>query len=143
MARVSFGPPDSISGNPSVTEIGDGDLKSHVLVARGYPLPLGLSARGEGANFAVYSRESEDFSLVLYPPETAKDSKRIEIKLSAKFNRTGQVWHGMYISEAIGSILLLAYIDHDPQLWFPRTARGTRICIGWEQLRRVAGKRIS
>uniref|UniRef100_A0A7S3EBS1 isoamylase n=2 Tax=Rhodosorus marinus TaxID=101924 RepID=A0A7S3EBS1_9RHOD len=95
MARVSFGPPDSISGNPSVTEIGDGDLKSHVLVARGYPLPLGLSARGEGANFAVYSRESEDFSLVLYPPETAKDSKRIEIKLSAKFNRTGQVWHVM------------------------------------------------
>eukprot|EP00188_Purpureofilum_apyrenoidigerum_P004867 Plantae.Rhodophyta-Purpureofilum_apyrenoidigerum.ctg5836.p1 GENE.Plantae.Rhodophyta-Purpureofilum_apyrenoidigerum.ctg5836~~Plantae.Rhodophyta-Purpureofilum_apyrenoidigerum.ctg5836.p1 ORF type:complete len:790 (-),score=121.24 Plantae.Rhodophyta-Purpureofilum_apyrenoidigerum.ctg5836:51-2420(-) len=73
------------------------DWKQQLLLSRGYPLPLGATPRGDGVNFAVYSREEDDFSLVLFPPEDVHDTRRVEIKLRANINRTGQVWH-VYLS---------------------------------------------
>lgn len=73
------------------------DWKAKLRVARGFPLPLGVSHRAHGVNFAVYAREEELFSVVIYPPEDIDDSRRVEIKLEKKVHRTGQIWHGMHL----------------------------------------------
>jgi isoamylase len=68
-------------------------------VGIGKPFPLGVSKYAQGANFAVYTEETDEVALILYPPhqdkEGSRDLRRAELALDPKMNRTGQVWHSM------------------------------------------------
>jgi isoamylase len=58
----------------------------------GVPLPLGTYARGEGVNFAFFSRHASRIRLELFDhPEDAKAARVID--LDPARNRTGDVWH--------------------------------------------------
>jgi isoamylase len=60
-------------------------------VRRGHPLPLGASVRRDGVNFAVFSKNATDVSLVLFLP--GEREPVLEIPLDPRYNRTGDVWH--------------------------------------------------
>jgi isoamylase len=58
----------------------------------GAPLPLGTYARGEGVNFAFFSRHASHIRLELFDhPEDATAARTID--LDPARNRTGDVWH--------------------------------------------------
>jgi isoamylase len=58
----------------------------------GVPLPLGTYARGEGVNFAFFSRHASRVRLELFDhPEDATAARVID--LDPARNRTGDVWH--------------------------------------------------
>jgi isoamylase len=58
----------------------------------GVPLPLGTYARGEGVNFAFFSRHASRVRLELFNhPEDATATRVID--LDPARNRTGDVWH--------------------------------------------------
>ncbi|MDH4088014.1 MAG: hypothetical protein OEV04_13360 [Nitrospira sp.] len=58
----------------------------------GVPLPLGAYARGEGVNFAIFSRHASRVRLELFDhPEDATATRVIE--LDPARHRTGDVWH--------------------------------------------------
>jgi isoamylase len=58
----------------------------------GVPLPLGTYARGEGVNFAFFSRHASRVRLELFDlPEDAKAARAFD--LDPERNRTGDVWH--------------------------------------------------
>jgi isoamylase len=58
----------------------------------GVPLPLGIYARGEGVNFAFFSRHASRVRLELFDhPEDAAAARVID--LDPARNRTGDVWH--------------------------------------------------
>jgi isoamylase len=58
----------------------------------GVPLPLGTYARGEGVNFAFFSRHASRVRLELFDhPEDAAAARAID--LDPARNRTGDVWH--------------------------------------------------
>ncbi|WHZ14385.1 MAG: limit dextrin alpha-1,6-maltotetraose-hydrolase [Nitrospira sp.] len=58
----------------------------------GVPLPLGTYARGDGVNFAFFSRHASRVRLELFDhPEDATAARLIE--LDPARNRTGDVWH--------------------------------------------------
>jgi len=104
------------------------DWSSRISIGRGRPLPFGVSEWGTGANFAVYAKESEHMTLVLYPSSTRnrrlevdvsdasqKGSKasievgkrRLELKLDKKLNRTGRIWH----------VLVSPYMEGFEYMW--------------------------
>lgn len=61
-------------------------------VQRGVPLPIGTHARGEGVNFAFFSRHAGRVRLELFDhPEDAIPVRAID--LDAACHRTGDVWH--------------------------------------------------
>ncbi|MEP6934838.1 MAG: hypothetical protein ABI988_13000, partial [Nitrospirota bacterium] len=58
----------------------------------GVPLPLGTYARGEGVNFAFFSRHASRVRLEFFDrPEDATAARVID--LDPARNRTGDVWH--------------------------------------------------
>jgi len=58
----------------------------------GVPLPLGVYARGEGANFAFFSRHASRVRLELFDhPDDATATRLFD--LDPARNRTGDVWH--------------------------------------------------
>jgi isoamylase len=58
----------------------------------GVPLPLGTYARGEGVNFAFFSRHASRVRLELFDhPEDATAARMIDLDTAR--NRTGDVWH--------------------------------------------------
>jgi len=58
----------------------------------GVPLPMGPYARGEGANFSLFSRHASRVRLELFDhPEDATAARVID--LDPARNRTGDVWH--------------------------------------------------
>jgi glycogen operon protein len=70
-----------------VTEVSE---RSDVRV--GAPLPLGTYARGEGVNFAFFSRHATRVRLELFDhPEDATAARVID--LDPARNRTGDIWH--------------------------------------------------
>ncbi len=72
----------------------------------GLPLPLGVSPREGGSNFAVFSRNAHNVWLELYENETdAVPSHRFS--LSSDRHRTGDIWH-IWI-EGIGPGQLYGY----------------------------------
>ena len=72
----------------------------------GVPLPLGTYARGEGVNFAFFSRHASRVRLELFDhPEDATAARVID--LDPARNRTGDVWH-VWV-EGIGPGQLYAY----------------------------------
>ncbi|NOZ70832.1 MAG: glycogen debranching enzyme, partial [Chloroflexi bacterium] len=61
-------------------------------IRRGSPLPLGVRLRGDGANFAIFSRNASRVWLEFY--DNAEDDKPCErIELSPEQHRTGDIWH--------------------------------------------------
>jgi isoamylase len=61
-------------------------------VRTGTPLPLGAHPRGDGVNFALFSRHATGVRLELYErPEDGTPTRVIE--LTPKRHRTGDVWH--------------------------------------------------
>lgn len=61
-------------------------------VRAGVPLPLGTYARGEGVNFAFFSRHASRVRLELFDhPDDATAAKVMD--LDPARNRTGDVWH--------------------------------------------------
>ena len=58
----------------------------------GVPLPLGTYARGEGVNFAFFSRHASRVRLELFDHPDDATATRV-IDLDPARNRTGDVWH--------------------------------------------------
>jgi isoamylase len=72
----------------------------------GVPLPLGTYARGEGVNFAFFSRHASRVRLELLDhPEDATAATVIDLDTAR--NRTGEVWHAWI--DGIRSILHTNY----------------------------------
>ncbi len=61
-------------------------------IARGRPLPLGVSRTPDGVNFAVLSRHATAVTLVILP-ELNGDVPLAELTLDPRRNRTGDHWH--------------------------------------------------
>lgn len=59
--------------------------------SRGTSFPFGATVRGDGVNFALFSRHAERVTLVLFKEGRAEPIA--EIPLNAKQNKTGDVWH--------------------------------------------------
>ena len=55
-------------------------------------MPLGASLTNEGVNFAVFSKNASSITLIIFETDSL-DSPFIEIPLTAKENKTGNVWH--------------------------------------------------
>jgi len=61
-------------------------------IGAGVPLPLGAHQRGDGVNFAVFSRHATSLQLELYDlPEDTMPREVLE--LSSPRHRTGDIWH--------------------------------------------------
>jgi glycogen operon protein len=61
-------------------------------VRSGVPLPLGAHPRGDGVNFAIFSRHATGVRLNLFAhPEDAMPTR--SIILDAARNKTGDIWH--------------------------------------------------
>jgi len=58
----------------------------------GMPLPLGATLYDDGVQFAIFSRNAESVSLILFDTDMP-DSKFHEIPLPIEKNKTGDVWH--------------------------------------------------
>ncbi len=58
---------------------------------RGSPLPLGATVLRGGVNFAVFSRNAESVTLVLF--EQGDEEEIAAFPLDPKRNRTGDIWH--------------------------------------------------
>jgi glycogen operon protein len=67
-----------------VSETGD--------VRAGSPLPLGAHRRGEGANFAIFSRHATGVQLAFFDAPGDAEPARV-IEFDPVYNRTGDVWH--------------------------------------------------
>jgi isoamylase len=68
------------------------EISERTDVRIGVPLPLGTFARGEGVNFAFFSRYASRVRLELFDyPADSKASRTID--LDPVSNRTGDVWH--------------------------------------------------
>ncbi|MGH7181998.1 MAG: alpha-amylase family glycosyl hydrolase, partial [Nitrospiraceae bacterium] len=61
-------------------------------IRMGVPLPLGVYARGEGANFAFFSRHASRVRLELFDHSEDSTATRV-FDLDPARNRTGDVWH--------------------------------------------------
>ncbi|MEJ2633886.1 MAG: glycogen debranching protein GlgX [Calditrichia bacterium] len=61
-------------------------------VRAGIPLPLGTQQRGDGVNFAIFSRSAERVWLEFYDEPGDEKAARV-IELDPSHNRTGDVWH--------------------------------------------------
>ena len=59
--------------------------------SRGVPLPLGVTVRRHGINFAVFSRYATACTLVLF--RRGERDPYVEFALDPLANRTGHVWH--------------------------------------------------
>ena len=61
-------------------------------IRAGSPLPFGAHFRGDGVNFALFSRNATQVWLEFY--DKAEDEKPGEVvELKAAHHRTGDVWH--------------------------------------------------
>ena len=118
--RPPKGPMLSVSGRAAekanaATDLTTSERPLHDYVAEvsertdvrvGVPLPLGTYARGEGVNFAFFSRNASRVRLELFDhPEDAAAVRVID--LDPARNRTGDVWH-VWV-EGIGPGQLYAY----------------------------------
>lgn len=62
-----------------------------LVVSKGLPYPPGVSAQGDGVNFALASEHATAVALCLFDRETEKLIS--ELPLSPILNKTGNVWH--------------------------------------------------
>jgi pullulanase/glycogen debranching enzyme len=80
--------------NPSERPLHDylTEISERTDVRVGVPLPLGTYARGEGVNFALFSRYASRVRLELFAHSEDSMASRV-IDLDPECNRTGEVWH--------------------------------------------------
>ena len=67
------------------------DVSERTDVQVGVPLPLGTYARGNGVNFAVFSRNASRVQLELF--DHPADAGPPDDRSGFHANRTGDVWH--------------------------------------------------
>jgi glycogen operon protein len=60
-------------------------------ITRGSPLPLGVTLRRGGIQFALFSRHATKVHLVFFPP--GSEEPVAEFPLDSRYHRTGDVWH--------------------------------------------------
>lgn len=77
------------------------DAKMEFKTSAGYPLPMGVTCRADGCNFAIFARHAEAVWLVLF--RSGVEEPVAELAFDPSVNKTGNVWH----------ILIR---DFDPQL---------------------------
>ena len=71
---------------------GSGAEPRDIRVSLGHPLPLGVQDRGDGFNFAIFSRHAEKVSLLLFESALATDPLAT-VELDPLYHRTGDIWH--------------------------------------------------
>jgi len=64
----------------------------NIAADNGKALPLGASLVNDGVNFAVFSRNATAVTLIIFESADPK-SRRIEIPLNKRGNKTGNIWH--------------------------------------------------
>ena len=64
---------------------------AQIKTARGQCRPFGASIREDGVNFAIFSRNAQTVSLVLFDEKA--EEPIAEIPLNPTINKTGDVWH--------------------------------------------------
>jgi len=64
----------------------------NIVVDSGKALPLGASLVNDGVNFAVFSRNATDVTLIVFESTNSNSSWK-EISLNKKGNKTGNIWH--------------------------------------------------
>jgi glycogen operon protein len=65
---------------------------SNLVAETGKALPLGASLINDGVNFAIFSRHATAVTLIIFESPD-KNSKRVEIPLDKKEQKTGNIWH--------------------------------------------------
>ena len=91
-------------------------------VRSGVALPLGAHPRGEGVNFAIFSRHATGVRLDLFAhPEDAMPTR--SIILDAARNKTGDIWHvwlaGIRPGQLYGFRIAGPYAPHDGHRFNP------------------------
>ena len=91
-------------------------------VRSGVPLPLGAHPRGDGVNFAIFSRHATGVRLDLFAnPEDAMPTR--SIILDAARNKTGDIWHvwlaGIRPGQLYGFRIAGPYAPHDGHRFNP------------------------
>jgi len=91
-------------------------------VRSGVPLPLGAHPRGNGVNFAIFSRHATGVRLDLFAhPEDAMPGR--SIILDAARNKTGDIWHvwveGIGPGQLYGFRIAGPYAPHDGHRFNP------------------------
>jgi glycogen operon protein len=67
-------------------------ILDNIVVDSGKALPLGASLTNDGVNFAIFSRNATDVTLILFESAESNSSYK-EIPLAKKGNKTGNIWH--------------------------------------------------
>ncbi len=91
-------------------------------VRSGVPLPLGAHPRGDGVNFAIFSRNATAVRLDLFSrPEDAEPVRTVI--LDATRNKTGDIWHvwltGIAPGQLYGFRIAGPYAPHDGHRFNP------------------------
>jgi isoamylase len=91
-------------------------------IRSGVPFPLGAHARGNGVNFALFSRHAHGVCLELFDhPEDAKPAR--SIILDAARNKTGDIWHvwleGIRTGQLYGFRIAGPYAPHEGHRFNP------------------------
>ncbi len=91
-------------------------------VRSGAPLPLGAHMRGNGVNFAIFSRHATGVRLDLF--DRAEDTAPVRsIILDATRNKTGDIWHvwleGIRPGQLYGFRIAGPYAPHDGHRFNP------------------------
>src|SRR5579871_2068778 len=91
-------------------------------VRSGTPLPLGARVRGNGVNFAIFSRNATGVRLDLFDHASAASPAR-SIILDATRNKTGDIWHvwleGIRPGQLYGFRIAGPYAPHDGHRFNP------------------------
>ena len=91
-------------------------------VRSGAPFPLGARPRGDGVNFAIFSRHATGVRLDLFAnPEDATPTR--SIVLDAARNKTGDIWHvwldGVQPGQLYGFRIAGPYAPHEGHRFNP------------------------
>lgn len=60
-------------------------------ISRGHPQPLGATVMRNGINFALFSKNATDVTIVFFKADQKKPIA--EFPLDPRYNRTGDIWH--------------------------------------------------
>ena len=68
-------------------------INSDFRISRGHPFPLGTTFMTGGINFAVFSKNATDVTLVLF--DSGGVNPIAEFPFDSRYNRTGDIWHAL------------------------------------------------
>jgi glycogen operon protein len=91
-------------------------------IRSGVPFPLGAHPRGEGVNFAIFSRHATGVRLDLFA-DCEDATPRRTIVLDAARNKTGDIWHvwlaGIPAGQLYGFRIAGPYAPHEGHRFNP------------------------